>query len=82
LLIAGDRRKTMYGGEHETTNNRMELRSAECTQRLAQGASAHGFEIRQGRHHILAEELEATRLEDRRQETGQEPGHRGIDELR
>jgi ribonuclease HI len=25
LLIAGDRRKTMYGGEHETTNNRMEL---------------------------------------------------------
>jgi ribonuclease HI len=25
LLIAGDRRKTMHGGEPETTNNRMEL---------------------------------------------------------
>ncbi len=25
LLIAGDRRKTMHGGEVETTNNRMEL---------------------------------------------------------
>ncbi len=28
LLIAGDRRKTLYGGEPETTNNRMELRAA------------------------------------------------------
>ena len=28
LLIAGDRRKTMYGGERETTNNRMELTAA------------------------------------------------------
>jgi len=28
LLISGDRRKTMYGGEHETTNNRMELTAA------------------------------------------------------
>jgi ribonuclease HI len=25
LLIAGNHRKTMHGGEHETTNNRMEL---------------------------------------------------------
>jgi ribonuclease HI len=25
LLVAGKHRKTMYGGEHETTNNRMEL---------------------------------------------------------
>jgi ribonuclease HI len=25
LLIAGDRRKTMHGGEYETTNNRMEM---------------------------------------------------------
>jgi ribonuclease HI len=25
LLIAGNRRKTLHGGEHETTNNRMEL---------------------------------------------------------
>jgi ribonuclease HI len=28
LLIAGDRRKTLYGGEKNTTNNRMELRAA------------------------------------------------------
>ncbi len=28
LLIAGDRRKTMYGGERETTNNRMEMTAA------------------------------------------------------
>ena len=28
LLIAGNRRKTMYGGERETTNNRMELTAA------------------------------------------------------
>ena len=28
LLIAGDRRKTMYGGDPETTNNRMELMAA------------------------------------------------------
>jgi ribonuclease HI len=28
LLIAGDRRKTMHGGEPETTNNRMELTAA------------------------------------------------------
>ncbi len=28
LLIAGARRKTMYGGELETTNNRMELTAA------------------------------------------------------
>ncbi|MFQ5609695.1 MAG: ribonuclease HI [Woeseiaceae bacterium] len=28
LLIAGGRRKTMHGGEHDTTNNRMELIAA------------------------------------------------------
>lgn len=28
LLICGDRRKTMCGGTHETTNNRMELTAA------------------------------------------------------
>ena len=28
LLISGNRRKTMCGGEHETTNNRMELTAA------------------------------------------------------
>ena len=28
LLIAADRRRTMHGGEHETTNNRMELTAA------------------------------------------------------
>ena len=28
LLIAGKRRKTMYGGEADTTNNRMELKAA------------------------------------------------------
>ena len=28
LLLAGEHRKTMYGGEHETTNNRMELTAA------------------------------------------------------
>jgi len=28
LLIAGRRRKAMHGGEHETTNNRMELTAA------------------------------------------------------
>jgi ribonuclease HI len=28
LLIAGRHRKTMHGGEHETTNNRMELTAA------------------------------------------------------
>ncbi len=28
LLICGDRRKTMCGGAHETTNNRMELTAA------------------------------------------------------
>ena len=28
MLIAGDRRKTMHGGELETTNNRMELTAA------------------------------------------------------
>ena len=28
MLIAGERRKTMHGGEPETTNNRMELTAA------------------------------------------------------
>jgi ribonuclease HI len=28
LLIAGRHRKTMHGGEHDTTNNRMELTAA------------------------------------------------------
>ena len=28
LLISGNRRKTMYGGAHDTTNNRMELTAA------------------------------------------------------
>ena len=28
LLIAGKQRKRLYGGEHETTNNRMELTAA------------------------------------------------------
>ncbi len=28
LLIAGARRKTLYGGAHDTTNNRMELTAA------------------------------------------------------
>ena len=28
LLISGKRRKTLFGGEHETTNNRMELTAA------------------------------------------------------
>ena len=28
LLIAGDQRKTLHGGESETTNNRMELTAA------------------------------------------------------
>ena len=28
LLIAGERRKTLHGGEQETTNNRMELTAA------------------------------------------------------
>ena len=28
LLVAGKHRKTMHGGEFETTNNRMELRAA------------------------------------------------------
>lgn len=28
VLISGARRKTMYGGAHETTNNRMELTAA------------------------------------------------------
>ncbi len=28
LLIAGHHRKTLHGGEHETTNNRMELTAA------------------------------------------------------
>ena len=28
LLIAGDRRKTLHGGERDTTNNRMELTAA------------------------------------------------------
>ena len=28
VLLAGDRKKTLHGGEHETTNNRMELTAA------------------------------------------------------
>ena len=28
MLIYGDKRKTLYGGEPETTNNRMELKAA------------------------------------------------------
>lgn len=28
LLLSGDRRRTMHGGVHETTNNRMELTAA------------------------------------------------------
>lgn len=28
MLVAGDRRKTLYGGERVTTNNRMELTAA------------------------------------------------------
>lgn len=38
LLIYGDRRKTLHGGETETTNNRMELKAAIEALNALQGA--------------------------------------------
>jgi ribonuclease HI len=62
----------MYGGEHETTNNRMELTAVIEALNALNGSRK--VLLHTDSKYVLAEELEATRLENRRQETGQEPG--------
>jgi ribonuclease HI len=59
LLIAGDRRKTMHGGEPETTNNRMELTAVIEALNALNGSRkvvlhTDSKYVRQGWHHLLA----------------------------
>ena len=76
ILIFGEHRKELYGGEPLTTNNRMELIAAISA---LEGAEAperrrplHRQPVSAQRDHGLDPRLEEERLEDGRQEAGQE----------
>ena len=70
------RPRNCHGGEADTTNNRMELMAAiealNALKRAVRGRSLHRQQLCQGRHRRLDRRLEAQRLEDRRQEAGEE----------
>ena len=77
LRYEGSERE-LCGGENATTNNRMELLAA-IEALSALDAAMHRsdddrLDIRQRRHYQVAPELEEKRLENCRQETGEESG--------
>ena len=80
ILTYGEHEKELKGGEPHTTNNRMELMAAiaalEALKKPCHGRTAHRQQICPRRHLEMDPRLEAQRLEDRRQEAGQE--HRPV----
>ena len=72
----GDNEKELWGGEPETTNNRMELtaaiRALEALKRPVAGMRPYRLAVCAEGHQRVDSRLEAQRLEDRRQEAGQE----------
>ena len=78
ILTYGEHEKELKGGEPHTTNNRMELMAAiaalEALKKPFHGRTAHRQQVRPRRHLEVDSRLEAQRLEDRRQEAGQEHG--------
>ena len=71
------RERELFGGEADTTNNRMELtaaiRALEALQRRCRVSHLHGLAVCARWHHDLVARLETPRLEDRRPQAGQEP---------
>ena len=80
ILTFGEHEKELKGGEPHTTNNRMELmardRGAGGAEEAVHGRPAHRQQVRARRHLEVDSRLEAQRLEDRRQEAGEE--HRPV----
>ena len=76
ILISGNHRKELSGGEPPTTNNRMELMAAisalEALKKPSRRGAAHQLDLPARRHHANGYTAGAQRLEDRRQEAGQE----------
>ncbi len=76
ILTCGEHEKELKGGEAHTTNNRMELMAAiaalEALKRPCDGRAAHRQQVCARRHFELDPRLEEERLEDRRQEAGEE----------
>ena len=76
ILIYGEHRKEISGGEALTTNNRMELMAAisalEALKQPEPRRAAHRQRVREERHHRLDPRLEEERLAHRRQEAGEE----------
>ena len=78
LLRSNGAEKELFGGEAATTNNRMELtaviRALEALKRPSRVRALHRLAVRAEGHHRVDPRLEAQRLEDRRQEAGEERG--------
>ena len=76
ILISGRHRKELCGGEPDTTNNRMELTAAiaalEALKKPSRVELHTDSQYVQNGIELLDPRLEAERLEDRRQEAGQE----------
>ena len=76
ILHFGEHEKELKGGEAHTTNNRMELMAAiaalEALKQPCDGRAAHRQQVCARRHLEVDPRLEAQRLEDRRQEAGEE----------
>jgi ribonuclease HI len=75
LLIAGEHRKEIFGGEATTTNNRMELTAAiEALRALKREtrAAVHRFKLREAGYRNLDSRMEKKWLAHRRQKTGEE----------
>ena len=80
ILTFGEHEKELKGGEPHTTNNRMELMAAiaalEALKKPSHRRAAHRQQVCARRHLEMDPRLEAQRLEDRRQEAGEE--HRPV----
>ena len=76
ILSYGEHEKELKGGEPHTTNNRMELMAAiaalEALKRPCTVELHTDSQYRAQRHLAVDPRLEAQRLEDRRQEAGEE----------
>ncbi len=68
ILISGEHRKEIRGGEAHSTNNRMELMAAisraGSAQETEQRRAAYRQPIREERHHAVDSRLEEKRLEN------------------
>jgi hypothetical protein len=78
ILRKGDTEKELFGGETLTTNNRMEMTAViEALRALkapVRGARAYRFAVCAEGHQRMDPRLEAARLENREQGSGEERG--------